>query len=103
MGQTVQLGCTECGYRVRVSGGFDRGMLAYTATVSCKRCSQLGDIRISELLHEELINNPREVLPEDLRCLHCKSKRITRWTIANGCPKCKHPMEDDGCLTCYWD
>lgn len=44
MGQRKTFECDSCGYEVLVSGGKDRGFIAYTNTYVCKDCNSLIDL-----------------------------------------------------------
>lgn len=43
MGRSYAYECPKCGYQTRVSGGPDRGILAWVQTISCRDCKKLYD------------------------------------------------------------
>jgi hypothetical protein len=43
MGRTYTFECPKCGYRARVSGGAERGLLFAVQTILCFECKQLHD------------------------------------------------------------
>jgi hypothetical protein len=43
MGRSYWFECSRCGYRVRASGGLDRGRDFYVETIVCAECKQVYD------------------------------------------------------------
>jgi hypothetical protein len=43
MGRSYAYECPKCGYRTKVSGGADRGVIAWVQTVLCRDCKELYD------------------------------------------------------------
>ena len=43
MGKSYWFECSRCGYRARVSGRADRGLLCHVQTIVCRDCKQLYD------------------------------------------------------------
>ena len=43
MGKSYWFECSRCGYRARVSGRSDRGLLCHVQTIVCRDCKQLYD------------------------------------------------------------
>ena len=48
MGQLYGFECPSCGYHTEVSGGKDRGFVAFTQTKVCQDCKQVVDILIGK-------------------------------------------------------
>lgn len=70
MGRLLRWKCESCGYEAEVSGGRDRGFIAVTETMVCRKCSELVDVLVSKINE---VPNP----------LYFKE------TIKSCCPKCK--------------
>jgi len=70
MGRTYVFECSQCGYRVRVSGGADRGFHFAVQTLLCFECKQLYDavtgfrIAVVSPLKEPLIRRRFKSLKE---------------------------------------
>lgn len=101
MGQLYGFECPSCGYHTEVSGGKDRGFVAFTQTKVCQDCKQVVDILIgkaAELSAAKEITIPKA----KQQCPDCKSNNLKVWK-GRTCPKCGAKMNKGGGAICMWD
>ncbi len=115
MGKTFVFSCTKCSYKVKTSGGEDRGMAAFSNTYICSSCKIIVDITERVLIEREKIIGKsffgvpkikREVTfrEKEIICPDCHNKTsLEKWDNINmPCPKCDGKMEK-GSLIGLWD
>lgn len=96
MGTRCDYSCDACGYRARVSGGMDRGLMAFVETMQCKKCKQLSDVIFAEVASD---GEATFITP---CCAECGSTKLTPWSEPHLCPKCGEQMTSGGVLR-MWD
>jgi len=67
MGRSYAYECTRCGYRAKVSGGADRGVVAFVQTVLCRDCKELYDAVTRFRVPENTASKPNSSLAVSLR------------------------------------
>lgn len=114
MGATFQFCCGECGYEAEVSGGFDRGMVSVTHTVTCPRCRGLSDVKLWSRWDGEPGDQVLWGMDEDeaveywkghhglVRCGIDRRHTAAFWRHPGPCPRCGNEMTQ-GEMTMLWD
>ena len=101
MGQHFNWVCTndKCGKTLdELSGGPDRGFMAFTNTLACKTCGHIADYLINEA--ENMGGAKSDAPDKQPQCKNCGGDTIP-WD--RSCPDCSSPMKDSGTLTSMWD
>jgi hypothetical protein len=121
MGRTYFFECSECGYRVRVSGGADRGEYMAVQTISCANCKELYDAVVEFKASRQKENSSKATpgfavlsnrlpprgaqkwIKPKLACpvspLHC----VRVWKQPDKCPKCGMYLGPSGKPFRIWD
>jgi ribosomal protein S27AE len=100
MGNLREYSCPDCGYTAKVSGGKDRGFIAFTETVECLDCHNLADVEIGKVV-DETPENEEVIQPVHSRCPSCGSFNLKPWD-GKTCPQCGGTMIK-GDVTILWD
>lgn len=101
MGQFYSFECPSCGYHAEVSGGKDRGFVAFTQTKVCQDCKQVADILIGKAA--ELSADKATTIPKaKQQCPACEGHNLKAWT-GRACPKCGAKMNKGIGPICMWD
>jgi predicted RNA-binding Zn-ribbon protein involved in translation (DUF1610 family) len=97
MGEWQSFECGSCGYRARVSGGKDAGMVGVTTTIACNVCRELFDVVV---LRVDIPGSGRR----EPRCPASKAHPVAVWNHPGPCPRCGEALVLDpyGGVT-LWD
>ena len=87
MGSQSEFKCDKCGYIAHVSGGPDRGMVAFVETMVCADCKELVDVLVAIEGPDGPVKDPSRAEDFD-RCPECRGKSVTSWPKERPCPKC---------------
>ena len=101
MGSSFEFKCDKCGYSACVSGGPDRGMVAYVETMVCLDCKELVDVLVAIEGRDGPVRDPSREEDFD-RCPQCGGKSVTSWPKGRPCPKCGGPVAR-GEEVLHWD
>ena len=101
MGSLFEFKCKKCGYSTQVSGGRDRGMMAYVETMVCADCKELVDVLVAIEGPDGPVKDPSRAEDYD-RCPECRGKSVMSWREGQPCPKCGGPISS-GEMTVLWD
>lgn len=101
MGELNFFECSSCNYHAEVSGGKDRGFVAFTQTKVCQDCRQVVDVLVGEA--GKLSGPKATTIPKaKQQCPTCKGHNLKVWK-GRACPKCGGKMKKGGGLICMWD
>lgn len=101
MGELHTFECPSCGYHAEVSGGKDRGFIAFTQTKVCQNCRQVVDVltgKATKLSAAQAIIIPKA----KQECPACKGHDLKAWK-GRLCPKCGGKMALGLGPICMWD
>lgn len=102
MGIWFEFACRDCGYRARVSGGEDMGMIAVTRTMTCLACRELVDVVVGREGRVGPTGDP-DFDAALGRCGRCEGTDLAPWAEGDPCPKCGGTMERDPDSFVLWD
>lgn len=101
MGQLYSFDCPSCGYHAEVSGGKDRGFVAFTQTKVCQDCREVVDVLIGKA--NELSTGQDITIPKAKQeCPSCEGHSLKVWK-GRVCPKCGEKMNKSDGAICMWD
>lgn len=132
MGKTYLFECPQCQYRVKISGGADKGIHCEIQTVICHDCRALYDVFVRRqkredsiepikfpgfyrpdipppILGESSVNPPAEPSPPlvwhqtQLACPVEVEHSVEAWRDPGRCPRCGNFMEKNGFPYRAWD
>lgn len=102
MGSIYRYNCTSCKYKVKVSGGKDRGFEIFTETKVCLNCKEVMDVGTDVVKGMKSATKIKRSLAKSKpRCPECGSVKIKPWEDCT-CPKCGGKMKK-GARAYFWD
>lgn len=103
MGERYEFVCGDCGYSATVSGGKDRGFVAFIETMVCTDCKKLVDVLVGEA--KEFSGPLGKSEGEEFgKCPVCSGKNVKPWDAKErSCPKCGKQMHKGDEPVLMWD